>query len=105
MPRIAPEPAADIDHAPRRDHPGRTRFVLRALGIRATDCHRAVRRSRDHRLVRWLSGTTLESDHTLRRLSDRKSVVSGKSVSVRVDLGGRRIIKKKTSTQQTDKIQ
>src|SRR3546814_18133194 len=29
--------------------------------------------------------------------ADRKSVVSGKSVSVRVDLGGRRIIKKKTS--------
>src|SRR3546814_13292512 len=29
---------------------------------------------------------------------DRKSVVSGKSVSVRVDLGGRRIIKKKTTT-------
>src|SRR3546814_20440081 len=28
-------------------------------------------------------------------LKDRKSVVSGKSVSVRVDLGGRRIIKKK----------
>src|SRR3546814_18055948 len=28
-------------------------------------------------------------------ISDRKSVVSGKSVSVRVDLGGRRIIKKK----------
>src|SRR3546814_13495534 len=34
---------------------------------------------------------------------DRKSVVSGKSVSVRVDLGGSRIIKKKkkqTSTHQ-----
>src|SRR3546814_7591458 len=29
------------------------------------------------------------------RPPDRKSVVSGKSVSVRVDLGGRRIIKKK----------
>src|SRR3546814_19373621 len=27
-------------------------------------------------------------------IADRKSVVSGKSVSVRVDLGGRRIIKK-----------
>src|SRR3546814_20870598 len=27
--------------------------------------------------------------------ADRKSVVSGKSVSVRVDIGGRRIIKKK----------
>src|SRR3546814_13109586 len=31
-----------------------------------------------------------------RVVKDRKSVVSGKSVSVRVDLGGRRIIKKKT---------
>src|SRR3546814_16204524 len=30
---------------------------------------------------------------------DRKSVVSGKGVSVRVDLGGRRIIKKKKPTQ------
>src|SRR3546814_12308870 len=30
------------------------------------------------------------------RVIDRKSVVSGKSVSVRVDLCGRRIIKKKT---------
>src|SRR3546814_19149318 len=30
---------------------------------------------------------------------DRNSVVEGKSVSVRVDLGGRRIIKKKTQTQ------
>src|SRR3546814_14315958 len=30
---------------------------------------------------------------------DRKSVVSGKSVSVRVDLGGRRIIKKKKTEQ------
>src|SRR3546814_11608611 len=30
---------------------------------------------------------------------DRKSVVSGKSVSVRVDLGGRRIIKKKKIQQ------
>src|SRR3546814_17598552 len=31
-----------------------------------------------------------------RAIVDRKSVVSGKSVSVRVDLGGRRIINKKT---------
>src|SRR3546814_5691549 len=33
-------------------------------------------------------------------LADRKSVVSGKSVSVRVDLGGRRIIKKKKKREQ-----
>src|SRR3546814_19932906 len=40
----------------------------------------------------------------LRRL-DRKSVVSGKSVSVRVDLGGRRFIKtKKKKTQRITTI-
>src|SRR3546814_12901439 len=32
---------------------------------------------------------------------DRKSVVQGKSVSVRVDLGGRRIIKKKNTKSTT----
>src|SRR3546814_20257571 len=32
--------------------------------------------------------------------TDRKGVVSGKGVSVRVDLGGRRIIKKKKHTHQ-----
>src|SRR3546814_15335517 len=36
--------------------------------------------------------------------ADRQSVVSGKSVSLRVDLGGRRIIKKKTY-QTIDKNQ
>src|SRR3546814_19413939 len=35
--------------------------------------------------------------------TDRKSVVSGKSVSVRVDLGGRRVIKKKTKTKKRAK--
>src|SRR3546814_551059 len=34
---------------------------------------------------------------------DRKSVVEGKSVSVRVDLGGRRIIKKKKKTKRDKK--
>src|SRR3546814_16208829 len=33
------------------------------------------------------------------RRADRKSVVSGKGVSVRVDLGGRRIIKQKNKVQ------
>src|SRR3546814_14295870 len=33
--------------------------------------------------------------------TDRKSVVSGKSVSVRLDLGGRRILKKKQTTHTT----
>src|SRR3546814_11380763 len=34
--------------------------------------------------------------------ADRKSVVEGKSVSVRVDLGGSRIIKKKKHRRQTN---
>src|SRR3546814_17193264 len=34
---------------------------------------------------------------------DRKSVVSGKSVSVRVDIGGRRIIKTKNKTHRIDR--
>src|SRR3546814_12823666 len=38
--------------------------------------------------VRWMQGSRIG-------ILDRKSVVKGKSVSVRVDLGGRRIIKKK----------
>src|SRR3546814_18527495 len=44
------------------------------------------------------------SDATLKDLMvwrDRKSVVEGTSVSVRVDLGGRRIIKKKKRKHQT----
>src|SRR3546814_19397022 len=42
--------------------------------------------------VRWSAALTRRDPTTT---TDRKSVVSGKSVSVRVDLGGRRIIKKK----------
>src|SRR3546814_17821440 len=43
------------------------------------------------------AGFLQKEPHALYRAgtADRKSVVSGKSVSVRVDLGGRRIIKKK----------
>src|SRR3546814_15409570 len=36
--------------------------------------------------------------------ADRKSVESGKSVSVRVDLGGRRIIKKKNKETLTQQV-
>src|SRR3546814_17978489 len=49
----------------------------------------------------------LASSHTADdgpQLIDRKSVVEGQSVSVRVDLGGRRIIKKKKKKQNQKKI-
>src|SRR3546814_19686642 len=41
--------------------------------------------------------------HLAEQPGDRKSVVSGKSVSVRVDLGGRRIIKTKKKTRDRKK--
>src|SRR3546814_14407674 len=41
-------------------------------------------------------GVRMRHDDRALPAEDRKSVVSGKSVSVRVDLGGRRILKKKT---------
>src|SRR3546814_14840816 len=56
---------------------------------------------RSARTVRPSRGRGRETAPMTRRcrqlwsLSDRKSVVWGKSVSVRVDLGGRRIVKKK----------
>src|SRR3546814_13907278 len=56
---------------------------------------------RDDRPLREVGVLRLIDQDMLGRLvelvaQDRKSVVKGKSVSVRVDLGGRRIIKKKT---------
>src|SRR3546814_19125910 len=43
----------------------------------------------------------IDGDQGLRSFKvDRKSVVEGKSVSVRVELGGGRVIKKKTSNQK-----
>src|SRR3546814_14394767 len=40
-----------------------------------------------------------------RQIEDRKSGVSGKSVSVRADLGGRRIITKKTTLMKHDTLE
>src|SRR3546814_18382523 len=50
----------------------------------------------------WRQLRSYMSDHPSRSITsgrDRKSVVSGTSVSVRVDLGGDRIIKKKRGKQ------
>src|SRR3546814_19484611 len=72
-------------------------------GRRATDPHAvevgsAVGRDRGRTRGAPRLGRLGASQHLLHRLADRKSVVSGKSVSVRVDLGGRRIIKQKKKT-------
>src|SRR3546814_12153144 len=41
-----------------------------------------------------------KSKEDLKKVEDRKSVVKGKSVSVRVDLGGRRSLKKKKKSHK-----
>src|SRR3546814_13288990 len=61
---------------------------------------RRVHCTRQHLEILRISRNFLEQDSgRVVRLVDRKSVVSGKSVSVRVDLGGSRIIKKKKHTE------
>src|SRR3546814_13281734 len=45
---------------------------------------------------------SMQARSTRPATGDRKSVVKGKSVSVRVDLGGRRIIKKKNDSETHD---
>src|SRR3546814_11230340 len=64
----------------------------------------AVVAHRDRHVHPWLAGHEVgaEPDAAVRLAVDaldRKSVVSGTSVSVRVDLGGRRIIKNKNSNR------
>src|SRR3546814_19248659 len=75
---------------PRRDRIARTRGLgalagAAAIGYRACSSHCTPDPARG-----------AQEDFMIKRLiSDRKSVVQGQSVSVRVDLGGRRIIKQK----------
>src|SRR3546814_19522931 len=85
---------------PADDHQGPARRPAAGLRRRLQRARLAVRRGPRPGAVdgvqRGRAGPELQC-----RRPDRKSVVSGKSVSVRVDLGGRRIIKKKTPLKQT----
>src|SRR3546814_16132238 len=65
-----------------------------SLALRSVDRARPV-------LQDNLSADNLGRMGTPRRFEDRKSVVSGKRVSVRVDLGGRHILKKKKTIYTT----
>src|SRR3546814_8635257 len=74
----------------RASHAGRTARPEIRLGTVQAPTSRAAGQARR-------AAQAVHGDSRLRAVpEDRKSVVSGKSVSVRVDLGGRRIIKKKT---------
>src|SRR3546814_10965196 len=68
--------------------------------------HRELRR-RAQASCRPVRGTAATARRAIRgvraRAGDRKGVVEGKSVSVRVDLGGRRNIKKKKSKKEKER--
>src|SRR3546814_17868109 len=76
----------------------------RAAARAVADALPVLQRAKTIRVVTITQEKTIDTRHSGEDLAkylawpDRKSVVSGKSVSVRVDLGGRRIIKKKTQT-------
>src|SRR3546814_13510514 len=80
----------------------RTTFALaEAVSELEGGCNTVITSSGTSAIALALTAFVAGGDHLL--VADcvygptaRKSVVSGKSVSVRVDLGGRRIIKKKT---------
>src|SRR3546814_13421473 len=83
-------------------------FVCAALGITPTVRHAdyigswlEIIREDNRAIVRAASAASKAADYLL-AFRDRKSVVEGKSVTVRVDLGGRRIIKK-NKRQSIDK--
>src|SRR3546814_20043814 len=83
--------AAAAPAAARSDAGGRTRLMTPVRGARRRCAPLFL-------TLLALGGTPAPS--VLAAPADRKSVVSGKSVSVRVDLGGRRSIKKKTQSRQ-----
>src|SRR3546814_17011549 len=57
----------------------------------------------DQRLIDLAAGKVEAGEIAIGREPDRKSVVEGKSVSVRVDLGGRRTLKKNNSKYKSEK--
>src|SRR3546814_2963624 len=70
---------------------------------RAIGAEHAVNAARRHQKADVIDRLErLEIFGEVARLEDRKSVVKGKSVSVRVDLGGRRIIKKQNAKNTYD---
>src|SRR3546814_19435974 len=78
------------------------RIIVDLVVNHTSDQHpwfRSARRSKDSPHRAWYVRVEDEPEQPHAEV-DRKSVVSGKSVSVRVDLGGRRIIKKKNKNNE-----
>src|SRR3546814_19056660 len=77
---------------------GKREAILEIWDRQAADNRINVRMNAEVKSIAGARGdftVTLGDGSVMKAEKDRKSVVEGKSVSVRVDLGGRRIIKKK----------
>src|SRR3546814_16668622 len=83
----------------------------RALHATFASVARKARSCSSARMFRWATRAVTGTAVSIRRLPPerkggscpaRKSVVSGKSVAVRVDLGGRRILTKKNNTEHVN---
>src|SRR3546814_18335217 len=78
-------------------------FTIRPIRTRSASCGRQSQRCKGVRRMNEM--TELASIGSVAKIGgsqrDRKSVGEGKSVSVRVDLGGRRISKKKRRDMNT----
>src|SRR3546814_16190017 len=72
------------------------RLGLQAVPVRAPTGPIGGDLSREFHILADTGASALFYDAAIEAVTDRKSVVEGKSVSVRLNLGGRRIIKKKT---------
>src|SRR3546814_19132841 len=70
--------------------------ILRLVGRRRKALRHFVGRARDAHALAAAAGRSLDHNRTA-DLGDRKSVVSGTSVTVRVDLGGRHKLHTKQS--------
>src|SRR3546814_20827943 len=75
---------------------------LIAAAPAGTPDHLVAQAIREHPAM--VGGTRRDVTRLARAIPDRKSVVSGKSVSVRVDIGCRRIINKKQPTHFTPHV-
>src|SRR3546814_11367170 len=93
--RIERGQIVEIDAVPHRF--GIVEIDLDQLGQRKITL--AVARRANLALDGVAGAQAIFADLVRRHVKDRKSVVEGKSVSVRVDLGGRRILKKKKKKQ------
>src|SRR3546814_11498632 len=84
---------------------GKAVLIVRVIIVRGTVSIAKVRArgfGAQWRSVSIPSAASKSWSNGRRRAADRKSVVEGKSVSVRVDLGGRSIIKKKTKRKNRE---